>query len=193
MGITNIHHAEQVLCRANMTMADQAYIACFRQPVLLVGRSFAQEEIVELSDYLRSPYRDMWVQKKTDGSLQPIGVNVGSLSTPTLHTTPGVYDDPSLYEFNSNGPPDNLAYIIIVRGSCGALYSKVRTFYSIFAVAAAMLEEAVAGLTVAFSCALLKKDVPRLTEAKIKFAKVPNVKDLLTEANEGYDSIRLCC
>jgi len=197
MGVTNIHHAHQVLSFAGREQAEQALIAYFCKDVLLVGRSFAQEEIDTFAGCLRSPYRDRWVEDNGQGITQPTGSDTNNL-IPALYTSPGLHEERRaryLQETpkDKNGQPIELAYIIVVRGRSGALYSKIRVFYSIFVVAAGMLEEASQGFPVVFSASMLKRDIPRLTNRELAIRKAESLNTLIQAADEDEPSILLCC
>jgi hypothetical protein len=130
MGVTNIHHAMQVLQRAGMEIADQALLASFDKGVLLVGRGFEQEEIDTFAEILHTSHRDKWVA--TNGSDVPkVVVSDKQVGIPTLYTSPGLREDRSVnsrYDKpkDANGETIELAYVIVVRGASAALFNKVR-------------------------------------------------------------------
>ena len=199
MGVTNIHHATQVLQRAGEEMTDPALLASFNKAVLLVGRGFEQEEIDNFAAVLHTWHRDKWVV--TNGSGVPkVVMSDKGVAIPALYTSPGLeeyrsanhgYDEPK----DANGKTIQLAYVIVVRGASAALFSKVRVFYSRFAVAAGIIEEALQGLCVVFSAAMLKGDVEKLGHLKVRFAKVESLREMIKSADEERvtNVIRLCC
>lgn len=199
MGLTNIHHAQQVLERAGSDMALQASIAYFNKAVLLVGRGFVQEEVDAFATCLHSPLRDRWVQDNGHGVPEAVMAD-GNIPIPTLYTSPGLDElrfrpQDTIPDIEAQQAQLNkLAYIIVVRGRSAALYYKVRTFYSRFAVAAGILEEALQGNCVAFSAALFKDDIPRLTNQDTSLIKVAKLPALLNATEEERRSgILLCC
>lgn len=192
MGATNIHHGGQVLQRAGLNLADQAVIAYFGKGVLLVGRAFEQEEVDDFARALHNPHRNKWVEYDGSDANKPVPSDK-SVPIPTLHTSPGLIQDRGVYT-DGNGQNIELAYVIIVQGASGSLFSKVRVFYSYFAVAAGIMEEALHGMGVAFSAAMLKRDVPKLGGG-LPFKKVDSLKHLIAAVDEKRvaDDILLCC
>lgn len=63
------------------------------------------------------------------------------------------------------------------------MFSKVRIFYSYFAVAAGIMEEALQGFSVVFSGAMLKGDIPKLGREQVAFRRVDGLKALIAEAD----------
>ena len=188
-----------ILQRAGVEMADQALLAPSGRVVLLVGRGFEQEEIDNLAAVLHTWHRDKWVETNGTGAPKVVMSEKG-VAIPTLYTSPGLGEDRSVnrgYDKpkDANGETVKLAYIIVVRGASAALFSKVRVFYSRFAVAAGIIEEALQGLSVVFSAAMLKGDVERLGRLNVRFAKVESLRELIKSADEERvtNVIRLCC
>ena len=62
-------------------------------------------------------------------------------------------------------------------------------------MAAGIIEEALQGLCVVFSAAMLKGDVEKLGHLKVRFAKVESLRELIKSADEERvtNVIRLCC
>ena len=178
-------------------MADQAVIPAFNKGVLLIGREFVQEEIDNFSGLLYSGLRDRWIQDDGRAITQAV-TSDNIVSYPSLYTSPGLREDrrwSGLQEKprDKDGRPIELAYIIVVRGRSAGLFSKVRVFYSTFAVAAGILEEALQGFSVVFSAAILKRDVSRLTHRDLPFRKAHGVNTLIQAADEEEPTILLWC
>lgn len=200
MGITNVHHASQILQCAGSEKADQALLADFGKYVLLVGRGFEQEEIDTFAEVLHTPHRDRWVEYNKSDVPKVVPIDRQLVPIPTLYTSPGLKDDGSInLRFDkpkdANGETIELVYVIVVRGPHGALFSKVRVFYSRFAVAAGIMEEALQGFCVVFSAAMLKRDVKRLGQDGVRFAKMESLRGLITSVDQetAADVILLCC
>jgi hypothetical protein len=199
MGMTNIHHASQILQRAGTKMTDQAQIMPLGKPVLLVGRSFTLEEIETFSEALQTSHRDKWVEYNGTGPPRPT-TNDKGLPVPTLYTTIGLKEQMATHgrldhPTNINREPIELAFVIVVRGASAALFSKVRVFYSHFAVAAGIMEEALSSWSVVFSAAMLKQDALRLGREPVSFEKVESLQALIAAAEEkkAANTVLLCC
>ena len=197
MGVTNIHSANQVVCRAGTQMTDQARIMPFNKHVFLNGRGFDQKEVDAFSEVLRTPHRNKWVEYNGVNIPKPVA-NDNGLPVPTLYTSPGLAGHRSGFgdlENESEGPVE-LAYVIIVQGASGALFSKLRIFYSHFAVAAGIMEEALQDWSVVFSAAMLKRDVKSLERGgPLVFKKVESLDELVKSLHDerSSDEILLCC
>ena len=171
----------------------------FGKPVLLVGRSFALEEIEALSEVLQTSHRDKWVEYNGATPPKPT-TNDKGLPVPTLYTTIGVTEEMGINSrmdqpTSADGKPIELAYVIVVRGARAATFSKMRIFYYHFAVAAGIMEDALQGWSIVFSAAMLKQDAMRVGREPVSFGKVESLKALIAAAEEerASDLVLLCC
>lgn len=191
MGLTNIHHAGQVLQHAGSNNAVQAAIGYLNKGVLLIGREFVQEEVDTFETFLHFPYRDRWINYNGHDAPTVTAADA-NCPIPSLYTSPGLREAGEISPLMEEATSD-LAFVIVVRGRSAALYSKVRIFYSRSALAAGILEEAVQGHSVAFSAVMLKQDITRLSD-DLRFRKVKKLSDLRSDADEKErTSIPLCC
>jgi hypothetical protein len=199
MGMTNIHHERQILSRSGTEMTDQAQIMPFGKAVLLIGREFTQEEIKALTEVLHTPRLDVWYEYNSMKDPKPV-TNDKGLPVPSVYTSPGLmqergitgrFDEPK----SASGVPIEFAYVIVVRGASGAMFSKVRVFYSLFAVAAGIMEDVLQGWSVVFSAAMLKGDVQKLGHVGVEFEKVGKLSELVNSMDEerAWTSVLLCC
>lgn len=168
-----------------------AMIGYFNKFVLLVGREFAQEEIDAFERCLYCLYRDRWI-RDDEHQIPEVAEADANVAIPTLYTSPGLYEERSYAQLKEE-PAVEIVYIIVVRGRSAALYSKVRIFYSRYAVAAALMEETLQGNSVVFTAAILKQDVLRLQD-QLHFRKVASL-GKLREENSGDErtTIPICC
>ena len=192
MGVTNIHHASQVLDRAGHEIADQAVIAHFSKGVLLVGRSFTQDELESFAEAIHTPHHNKWVEYSGTDAPRPVATDKPVL-IPTLYTSPGLRSRRGTPQ-SANGELVEVAFVIVVQGGSGALFSKTRIFYSPFVVAAGIMEEALRGMCVVFSAALLRRDVKKLGRSGFPLVKVTMEKLVVAANEEGPGGeILLCC
>ena len=178
-------------------MADQAQIMPFGKFVLLNGREFTQEEVKSLRPVLQASSHDIWFEYSGMKGPKP-ATNDKSLPISCAYTSPGLASGITgrFGELKSaSGVPIEIAYVIVVRGASGALFSKVRVFYSLFAVAAGIMEEVLQGWSVVFSAAMLKRDVQKLGGNGVEFQKVGKLSELIKSVDEerAWTSVILCC
>jgi hypothetical protein len=186
MGLTNIHHATQVLQYAGRGMVIQAILANHNKLVLLNGRSFHQAEVEAFVPYLQDKRKDIWLGFDKRNVLQQVSAP-GPLEAPMLHTSRGV-DVPS----GRDAP--NMAFLMLVRGREAAAATKVRVLYDETAVACAAVEEASQGYTVVFTAALLRSKLPLLGQADVSFKKVDKLSALTAPgAMEEGKMVPLLC
>ena len=199
MSPTNIHYADQILQRAGYESTTQAQIMPFGKAILLICREFTQEEVKALTEVLHAPRLETWFEYNGIKDPKPV-TNDKGLPIPSIYTSPGLkrdsgisgrFDEPK----SASGVPIEIAYVIIVRGASGAMFSKVRVFYSLFAVAAGIMEDVLQGWSVVFSAALFKRDVQKLGHIGVDFEKVGKLSDLVKSMDEerAWTSVLLYC
>ena len=190
-GMTNIHHANQVLDYSGREVTIQAQIMPLGKAVFLINRGFTQDEVNTLAEVLRAPHSDVW-QEFTSINIKPVSNDKG-VPIPAIYISPAMEQ-----ESGSSGRLDSaksgsgvsieLAWVIVVRGASGAMFSKVRVFYSRFAVAAGIMEDVLQGWSVVFSAAMLKRDVRRLGNVGVEFEKVGRFSELVKSVDVERDS-----
>ena len=201
MSPTIIHSHDGILQYAGREgFSTQAVLGHLQKPVLITARSFVQEEIDALANVLRTTNRDMWLRTSKQSFIPTPGPYDDATPIPSIYLSNGLVKDKdsrpvgAVQTVRISAQPD-MAYIIVVRGRSAALCSKVRLFYSLSAAGIGILEEACNGYLTAFSAALLKSDVSRLTDSRLHLTKVDSLMKLYAYAGvpPKEDTIPLYC
>jgi len=123
MSPTNIHNPVTLLSRAGIdgTLADQAMIMPFNEPVLIVSGPLSQDDIDQYRWCLKSPHVGSWIRKDavsvsaaSTGAITPAD---DRLEIPQIRVSPGLSQ--------KLRPGDQTRYVLVIQGRSGAKKVKV--------------------------------------------------------------------
>lgn len=185
MGVTNLRFGRDFLQRAGWAggFEDLALIPNCSKNVLIVAKSFEQEEIEQYKDLIYSLRNNIWLQQdardKLICSAEPgLGLQIPKcVVSPCLTNTNSARDKPS-------ATSTSLAYLVVIQGREGSLRSKLLILSSVQDVGAEMFYHAANGWSAVFSGAILQSDLKRLgglsvlKQSSIRLEKVSRVDEL---------------
>jgi hypothetical protein len=212
MGRTNIRSGHDLLFRAGSLTETLCAIPEFNNmPIIFIGWDFDQDDLNRHINLIRHGQNDAWAQL-----LSPILKTLGEppeqpkiaygpadqqLNIPKIHISKGLngfrhsrrYLPETEEEQHTLKQPD-LAYILVVQGSSGAVRSKLVMRTNLQMTGAEMLYEAVNGFSVVFTGAMLKKNLEKRGDMKYCFRKVDSLDELLNvDSDESQKVIGVLC
>ena len=114
------------------------------------------------------------------------------LARPQVNVSAALQEIDSSREMDSGPKAEELAYVLIIQGKTGATRAKLLIESDLDRAQAAIMYEAINGYTVAFSAAILKKNVSRLHDTWVSLIVV-GTREELTPVDGDGGSARFWC
>jgi hypothetical protein len=189
MGRTNIHNATSLLSRVGREFEEIAYLAYAEKLVYIISTGLNQSDLDFYTDHIRTNLTCCWFEKD-QGCLTKFRASRADdrLPVPKIVVSRGLREPgselPRRVSRNDNEPQDTmlrtpeLSYVLLSQGSSGAMRAKITIEQTLERAAAHVMHEALNGYSVVFSAAILRVNLPRLSDDSYSLRVVQNSEEL---------------